>query len=94
MTIKEIKKKLQEIEEQEKKKNTKQKKQTNKQKTTLKNIFAEIEKTEDGYIGYLKKGYITDNETFTIFAENKKDLIIQAEIEGVHKISIEEWEKY
>lgn len=93
MTIKEIKKKLQEIEEQEKKKNTKQ---TNKKerKTNLKNIFAEIEKTEEGYIGYLKKGYITDNETFSIFAESKKDLIIQAEIEGVHKISIEEWEKY
>lgn len=56
--------------------------------------FKEVEKTEDGWAGYLAKGYITDNNTFTIFADTKKELKEQAEIEGVHKIPIEEWEKF
>lgn len=59
-----------------------------------KDYFEEISKTEDGYIGYLAKGYITDNETFSIFADSIKDLYDQAEIEGVHKIPDEEWLKY
>lgn len=59
-----------------------------------KQIFESFEKTEDGWVGYLARGYVTDNETFTIFADTKKDLYLQAEIEGVHKIAFEVWDKF
>lgn len=57
------------------------------------NIFEGYEKTEDGWFGYLAEGYVTSNNTLTIFADTKKELNEQAKIEGVHKIDIEDWYK-
>lgn len=59
-----------------------------------KNYFEEIIKIDEGYVDTLAKGWITDNETFSIFADSIEDLYDQAEIEGVHKIPDEEWLKY
>ena len=54
--------------------------------------FEEFERTDDGWFGYLKEGYVTDNEEITITGDSKKDVLNQ--VYRVHKCSKEEYIKY